>query len=354
MGHHGAMTDDSTGLAAPAPEFVRRAPPATPWLRRLAAAGLGAADALCGLLTPRWVRETPGLIVFALHALCARRPQVHDAALAPGQSVCVDDLRALLAEVRRHGYEVVAPEQVAAGLPPSGKYAMLTFDDGYFNNTLALPVLEEFDVPAAFFVTSSHVLEGKGFWWDAVSRELAQAGIGRCAAQAELARLKQLPPQEIEAVVQRRFGAAALRPRGDSDRPFTPQELAQFARHPHVRIGNHTADHAILTRCSPDEVRSQIERSQETLRALTGTAPVAIAYPNGNHSPLVVQAARAAGLRVGFTVQAAKNRLGAGPGGAMHLGRFYFHGRPDAAREFEACRGGFVPSRMVHNLRQPA
>lgn len=324
------------------------------WVRRLVRAGLGAADAVSRLLTPRFVRESPGLIVFALHALCATRSQLHDQALATGQSVCLDDLRQLLAAVREGGYRWVAPEEVADGLASDAKHAMLTFDDGYFNNVLALPVLEEFGVPATFFISSAYVLEGKAFWWDAVSRELARVGSGQRATQAELARLKQMAPRDIEAAVQARFGAGALQPRADGDRPFTAAELADFARHRHVHIGNHTADHAILTHCEPDEMRAQIERAQQALRAITGRAPIAIAYPNGNHSPPVAQAARAAGLRVGFTVRPSKNRLGAGSADPMHLGRFYFQAQPDVAREFASCRGGFVPSRVVRHLRQPA
>jgi hypothetical protein len=38
----------------------------------------------------------------------------------------------------------------------------------------------------------------------------------------------------------------------------------------------------------------------------------------------------------------------------MRLGRFYFNGQPDAAREFHACRGGFVPSRLLRDMLQPA
>jgi peptidoglycan/xylan/chitin deacetylase (PgdA/CDA1 family) len=344
------MTEQSSSYASPEP--VAQGPGAASWLRRCARAGLAATDAVCGRLTPAWVRETPGLIVLALHALCAKRSQLHDPALASGQSVCVDDLRALVATVLESGYELIAPDQVE-GLAPGRKYAMLTFDDGYYNNVLALPVLEEFGVPAAFFIASGNVLERKAFWWDAISRELVRAGIGRRAVQAELARLKQCSPAAIDAAVQSRFGAAALRPVGDADRPFTPAELSDFAGHRHVHIGNHTADHAILTRCSPDEMRSQIERAQQDLRALTGRTPLAIAYPNGNHSPDVVDAARAAGLRVGLTVHPSKNRAG-NAAAMMRLGRFYFNGQPDAAREFHACRGGFVPSRLLRDMLQPA
>jgi peptidoglycan/xylan/chitin deacetylase (PgdA/CDA1 family) len=348
------MPHGSPSQAAPAAGPATPSPAASPWWRRLANSGLAAADAICTQLTPAWVRDAPGLLVFALHALCATRAQMHDTALAPGQTVCVDELRCLVRAVLACGYRLVSPAQVAAGLEPGGKYAMLTFDDGYFNNVLALPVLEEFDVPATFFITSGCVLEGKGFWWDTVSRELAHAGASPREAKTELARLKELSPAAIDASIRQRFGPQAWRPRGDGDRPFTPAELADFARHPHVHLGNHTADHAILTRCTPAEACSQIARCQDALRAITGRTPLAIAYPNGNHSPQVVDTARAAGLSLGFTVHPSRNRVAPDPSAAMRLGRFYFHGRPNAAREFHACRGGFVPSRLLRSMLQPA
>lgn len=44
--------------------------------------------------------------------------------------------------------------------------AVVTFDDGYEDNALfAKPVLEEFQVPAIFFLTSGVIGQGQ-FWWD--------------------------------------------------------------------------------------------------------------------------------------------------------------------------------------------
>ena len=50
------------------------------------------------------------------------------------------------------------------------KIAILTFDDGYFNNSLILPILEEFGVPALFIATDN-IRENKCFWWDVHYRE---------------------------------------------------------------------------------------------------------------------------------------------------------------------------------------
>lgn len=340
-------------LRPDAPVAAWPAPAAMPLLRGVARATLAAADACWAALAPKLVRDGSGLVVFALHSLCRTRAELQDPNLAPGQNLCLDDLRALVAAAQESGCVFVSPEQADRGLAAGGRYAMLTFDDGYFNNTLALPVLNEFQVPAAFFVSSRHVLEGKGFWWDALHRELARKGVSRHSRQAATREAKALPAGRVEPWLQARFGAGVLRPHGDSDRPFTPAELAAFARHPWVHIGNHTADHAILTCCSPDEVRAQIERCQSDLAALTGQAPIAITYPNGNHSPAVVEAACAAGLRIGFTVQPRKNalRVGGHPD-LMRLGRFYLQGGANARGEVFACSSGFVPSLLVRDLLQ--
>lgn len=322
-------------------------------LRDAARAGLAAADACWTRVAPRLVPDAPTLVVLALHALCRTRAEVHDPHLAPGQRLCIDDLRALVAAAQESGYEFVSPEQVDRGLAADGRYAMLTFDDGYFNNALALPVLDEFRVPAAFFVSSRHVLTGTGFWWDALHREMARRGASRDTRRAATREAKALPPALIMPWLQARFGASVLRPHGDSDRPFAPAELTAFARHQWVHIGNHTADHAILTRCAAHEVREQIEGCQSELAALTGRQPIAIAYPNGNHSPAVIEAARATGLRLAFTVRPRSNALR--PGGhpdLMRMGRFYFEGGGDVRRAFLACRSGIVPSLLVRDLLQ--
>ena len=68
----------------------------------------------------------------------------------------------------------------------------ITFDDGYYNNTLALPILEEFDVPAAFFICSDNVQQNRCFWWDVLYRELMAEGAPRSVIYQEGLALKSL------------------------------------------------------------------------------------------------------------------------------------------------------------------
>jgi peptidoglycan/xylan/chitin deacetylase (PgdA/CDA1 family) len=285
-------------------------------------------------------RERDALIPFLFHSLFADEKQVELNHVDPLQRTTVAQFRTLVEYFLGHGYRFVGPEELVAGLPADGKFAALTFDDGYFNNTLALPVLEEFKVPATFFISTDHVRLGKCFWWDVLHRERVARGATERELYRESQALKSLPTERIEEELKGLFGEGACAPRGDVDRPLTVEELKAFARHPLVRIGNHTANHAILTNYSPPEARGQVVRAQDWLTETLGAAPLAIAYPNGDHDERVLRACARTGLRVGFTVRPEKTGLplGAGSGRMMRLGRFTPHAESPLAAQFRTYR----------------
>lgn len=320
-------------------------------LRKIARQGLNAADRLW-LAADRLAGERPGLLVSALfHSLYPDRSYLGDPALAPNQDVTVAVFRTFIARMLEAGYTVVTPAEVDAGLSEDGRYLLITFDDGYYNNTLALDVLDEFRVPACFFISTDHVRHGKAFWWDAYSRALTSLGVKGAAQRRDIERSKMLSHGRIEADLLRRFGEGVLQPSGDLDRPFTPHELRLFAASPWVHLGNHTSGHAILTRCGPDEMTRQIASCQQTLADWTGQRPIAIAYPNGDHSPACVEAACEAGLRLGFTVAPRPSVLPLAAGTEkMTLGRFLFHGQRDIRQQCRTFGARAVPSHWVHRI----
>jgi peptidoglycan/xylan/chitin deacetylase (PgdA/CDA1 family) len=269
-------------------------------------------------------RERDALITFLFHSLFRDEREVGLNLIDPLQQTTVDALRRLVGYYLDHGYRFVAPDDLLGGLGPGGRYALLTFDDGYFNNTLALPVLAEFGVPAVFLVSTDHVRQNKCFWWDVLYRELAARGVPPRRIYREGLALQSLTTERIEAELTTRFGPRAFEPRSDLDRPFTPAELREFARSPFVHLGNHTANHAILTNYAPEQARAQILGAQEALRSITGASPHVIAYPNGAHTEAILRACGEAGLKVGFTVRPEKSRvpLGSGSPRLLRLGRF--------------------------------
>ncbi len=272
-------------------------------------------------------RERNSLITFLFHALFRNEEEMDLNMIDPLERTTVAQFRRLIEYYVKHGYQFVTPQQAIEGLDPEGRFALLTFDDGYYNNLLALPVLEEFRVPALFFISTDHVQQQKCYWWDVFYRQRLAQGADADLAYIEALALKNFRTEEIELKLIERFGADALKPRGDIDRPFRSDELKKFASSPYVFLGNHTTGHAILTNYTPDEVRQQIAGAQTYLTHLTGVTPTTIAYPNGALNRVIAQIAMEEGLKLGFTVRPQKNvlPLDSGDGRLMRLGRFVPH-----------------------------
>ena len=259
-------------------------------------------------------------------------------AVDPQRRITVGHFREFVAHMLERGYEFVVPEQVLAGLDEDGSYVMATFDDGYVSNRLVRDTLEEFGVSAVFFISTGHVLAEKSFWWDVVHREMWRRGSSEDDIQQVGRGLKELTNAQIEDVIVGMFGAKCLRPWGDVDRPFTPGELREFSECPHVDIGNHTRDHAILTNYSPEGVLEQLVGTQDDLNELVGYKPTSVSYPNGSYSPAAVRLSHEIGLSLGITVERRKNwlPLDTVDAGLLRLGRHTLWGTRDIAAQCDA------------------
>ena len=300
-------------------------------------------------------REPSALIALLFHGLFENRAEAENGLVNPYQPLTVQDFRRFVTYFLECGYRFVSPADILRGLEPGGRYVHLTFDDGYANNLRAQPILREFKVPATFFVSVNHVAQGKAFWWDALYRARRRQGAGGAIIQTEQEGLKRRSHQDIDAHLADAFGGGALRPVGETDRPMTEAELKAFAMEPHVTIGNHTADHAILTLYDDAEAREQIRKGQQYLRDLTGHAPIIIAYPNGNYDHRVVEIARSEGLNLGAIVDGRTNRLPLDDSSAMTLSRTMVGSGRTLFRECRGCRASVhllpVLRRMPNWLR---
>jgi peptidoglycan/xylan/chitin deacetylase (PgdA/CDA1 family) len=240
------------------------------------------------------------------HGVFRSLHDAHSGATLPCQCATVCQLSQFIGYFRASGYGFVAPDDICRGLDPHGYHVLLTFDDGYFNNCNVLPLLQEHNIPAVFFIPTSHIRTGKAFWWDVVYRRRADL----CDSARELARiyshLSSLRTSDIESWLGARLGSDALAPVGGLDRPMTAAELAELAKDSHVHLGNHTDDHAALTNYSETEVAQQINKCQTELERITGRKPIALSYPHGLYSETIIQIARRAGLQLGFICRPGK------------------------------------------------
>jgi peptidoglycan/xylan/chitin deacetylase (PgdA/CDA1 family) len=181
-------------------------------------------------------------------------------------------------------------------LPP--RTVCVTFDDGYADNeTLALPVLSRYKIPATFFVAAGFINGGR-MWNDSVIEsirvadgpELDLRSLGfdkfplrsipeRChAITALLGRLKYLPLQERAEKVEliARHVDKAL----PDDLMMTSAQLNTLVE-AGMEIGGHTMNHPILANLDSDSAAREVSEGRALLADVIGAPIRLFAYPNG-------------------------------------------------------------------------
>jgi peptidoglycan/xylan/chitin deacetylase (PgdA/CDA1 family) len=180
-------------------------------------------------------------------------------------------------------------------LPP--RSACLTFDDGYADNaTIALPLLQKYEVPATIFVATGF-LDGGRMWNDTIIElirlapdaiDLSSAGFGPFALDTVARRqhairtlldaLKYLPIEAREAQVE---ALAALVPVTlPADLMMSTEQLRQV-HHAGIHIGGHTVNHPIIARLPDASARREIVDGKAALEAMIDAPVTLFAYPNG-------------------------------------------------------------------------
>ena len=177
----------------------------------------------------------------------------------------------------------------------------LTFDDGYEDNLrVAVPLLQRFGCPAAFFLTTCGVRKEVEYWWDTLERVLLQeatpeildlsgAGVplrlNTATADERLAAHWQLHDRLVHTTLESRdrvmncleswAGSATARVR-----PMIAEEIQRLAALPGVTVGAHTENHLSL----PDNAGTrlaELSHCQAELTRIIGRAVDLLAYPYG-------------------------------------------------------------------------
>jgi peptidoglycan/xylan/chitin deacetylase (PgdA/CDA1 family) len=292
-------------------------------------------------------------MIFVFHGLFLDRAEIKRNLIDPQQGVTVDDLRCFVKYFLDRKYTFVSPKDILKELDPAQNHVMITFDDGYYNNTRALPVLREYKIPAVFFITTNNVRDNACFWWDVVYRENLKRGTGVKQIGAEDRLLKKGTAMEIEQYLIARFGRKSFQPLGDTDRPFTPGELKEFSKEEFVHLGNHTSDHAILTSYTAGQIHTQIWEAQSYLHQITGAWPEIISYPNGNFSTEVLQVAKELNLPLGVTLEEKRNPLPLTPAATQKMGRFFLLGSRDIHQQLDILTANLTLHLRLKTLLKP-
>lgn len=254
-------------------------------------------------------KEDNHLLIFYFHGLFESMNQRALNHIDPQHNMLVNQFDEFLDYFLNHGYKFIKSEDLLTGIEENQRYAMITFDDGYFNSMPALEITNKYKIPGIYFLTTSNIIENKSYWWDIVYKYRHKQGNSLEAIGKEQSFLKGFKHPEIEKYIIQNFGIKSFEPWSDIDRPFSPDEVRYVSESPFSTIGNHTHNHAILTNYEEEGIKEEIMNSNKILFELTGKLPNDIAFPNGNYNKQILELTEQLGFRFAFTTDPGKNRI---------------------------------------------
>lgn len=311
-------------------------------------------------------------MVLMYHRVATPASDVWDIAVAP------DRFEQHLQVLRKH-YKVIPLQQLTASLRSGSvpnKGVAITFDDGYADNyQIAKPLLEKYELPATFFISSAHINQVKEFWWDELERLLLfteqlpqQLALQVAGHQLEFnleqetllnPELQQrhshwkasTPPVSLRSSLYLKL-YTLLKPLLYLQQQHLLQQLKEWAGvKPDVRtaykcmtldqlkdmtssgllsVGIHTSTHPALASHTAYVQQKEVEGNQQFLEQTLNTRVNILAYPYGDHNEDSVAVAESLGLEAAFTTEAKPIRKNSH---RYRLGRFQVQNW--AADEFE-------------------
>ena len=178
---------------------------------------------------------------------------------------------------------------------------VLTFDDGFKDNFLhLLPVLQEFQIPATFYINSSVIDTKESLWFQSVinyfysipeneirialsdtTYDLSTASKRYQAAFSFMQFLqREYPPTQFHAIIEQVAGDARLP--SEDDYHMSWDDLKALVEEPLITIGAHSLHHYPLGYC--DEALSQVEicESIESLEKKLNIKIEHFSFPRGH------------------------------------------------------------------------
>lgn len=199
-------------------------------------------------------------------------------------------------------FDVIAPVDLETAVRArSGRYVMLTFDDGYRDNFAeALPVLKAHGVPATFFVTTDFLDTGRIAWWDEIAWIVHSSHRNELPAGSWLERPLSMEPGARATTTKLLINVcmSLSRQRQDSFLDFLA-DAADTGRHrpggefwmtwDQVRqiraagmyVGGHSVTHPLLAGLSTDQQRREVIGCRARLVAELGEPMLYFSYPYG-------------------------------------------------------------------------
>ncbi|MDP2231472.1 polysaccharide deacetylase family protein [Methylotenera sp.] len=217
-----------------------------------------------------------------------------------------------------------------SGEQPNKPFLAITFDDGQLDNLqYGLPVLDEFDFKATFYIPASNIDEASILWHDRIGYcTLAARNNGEKSIRKtlELAQSFGIPANPTSAfenhIIQhskrispekRKLFIAALESLLQTSYPewgrlMTWDEIRLMHQQGH-EIGSHSMTHALMPQCNDQDLKFETAESKRRLETELNTEITSFCYPNGDCDARSVEAVLQAGYQNAVTTQWGKNQL---------------------------------------------
>jgi len=184
-----------------------------------------------------------------------------------------------------------------------GRYVLITFDDGYQDNyEWAFPILNSYNSPATFFLTTGFLDERKVSWWDEISWMVRSATSTSLPAnpwtkqdlslkpadhdqsiKTLLKVFKKLPGEKTDAYLN--FLAentdSGRCPLEIADQVWMTWDMVREMHQAGMDFGGHTVNHPILANHSEETQRFEIEHCKQRIESEIGQTISAFSYPVG-------------------------------------------------------------------------
>jgi peptidoglycan/xylan/chitin deacetylase (PgdA/CDA1 family) len=184
---------------------------------------------------------------------------------------------------------------------------IITFDDGYSDNyEFALPILEKYQVPATFFISTGYVGSKNEFWWDKLepiflsdsklpsNLELKIGSViyrwtncyknGHLIYEELLGILKRQSFDIIQSTLEQLSNWIGLNyNHREQYRALNADELIKLSQNPMFEIGSHTINHCILANESQEIQQREISDSKLFLEKLINVEIHSFSYPFGKN-----------------------------------------------------------------------
>lgn len=184
----------------------------------------------------------------------------------------------------------------------TGKYALLTFDDGYIDNyTAAYPILKQANCPATMFIATDFIDQSILPWWDEAAWLIKNnddsilSGLGwglpkninSLSTQNKVKQLLRSIKDNKTLSLEEKFDILRAKasntysPESNSEQLFMNWDMLREMSNNNIDIGSQTCSHQILSHLSEDEQRYEIAHSKIRLEKEIGKEISSFAYPVG-------------------------------------------------------------------------